>query len=458
VRRNRLKKNLSEIPDLRRAVTDHGCSVDNYGWHYQSIALGRLRLAVRHDCGGTAMAIRAATQILLMFFVLGTTASLAQDLPVSWKGKVELTVSAPVQTFMFASFSMDAHGVIPISVGPPRVTSAPGAPVEAHGVIGDADLPYNLTTTLTIVDCTGTVAGSWHATIKGDVLGTSSLDLTNTVPSESVTTNTECMGQNVSFPVPVPPLPPLKFQFPFVDQTEVPIAADSGMIQVTGKAKLYTACEGWDFSGGARGPKVTFDPGDPSDPTFSTPTAPHSSDYNSEGLTNKAAAIGSDETKTANGTVLGLTEVPLSSEDNWPIKVTTNQAESRDPDYQTCLYVDTISVGIPYLKIFEYVSRDLILGSACRQYVEDHETRHYNDAWVQFSGIASDIKKLAASYAGKTTAKPLKDAFDPTLQDYESDTIKKKIKDIIDARYKMLDDHRRALDAQAATEINDKCP
>jgi hypothetical protein len=49
-------------------------------------------------------------------------------------------------------------------------------------------------------------------------------------------------------------------------------------------------------------------------------------------------------------------------------------------------------------------------------------------------------------------------AFDGTLEDYESETIKKKIKDIIDARYKVLEDRRRDLDAKAKTEINDKCP
>jgi hypothetical protein len=53
-------------------------------------------------------------------------------------------------------------------------------------------------------------------------------------------------------------------------------------------------------------------------------------------------------------------------------------------------------------------------------------------------------------------AKPVKDVFDPTFKD--SETIKKKIQDIINARYDVLAKNRRDLDARAKTEINEKCP
>jgi hypothetical protein len=198
---------------------------------------------------------------------------------------------------------------------------------------------------------------------------------------------------------------------------------------------------------------VTFEPDDPNNAP--KPDAPHTDDFDIVGLTKRAADTGSDGTKTEDGNVLGLTEVPSSIEDNWPIDAPVKQAESRDQDYQTCMYVDTITVGIPYKKILEHVAKDLTQ-DACIQYVKDHEKRHYDDAWQQMRNIANDIKKLAATYARKETAKPVKDLF--TVGDYDEDKIKQKIRDLIAARYKDLEDHRRDLDAIAKTEIKDKCP
>jgi hypothetical protein len=396
---------------------------------------------------------RAACPCLLMISVpiclaLSAAPTLAGDIPDAWRADIAITLDLPPQSVTgIDSSSAHADGTVPFSVA-------------SGSVDGKADVPYQQNNS--IAGCSGTLNGTWHMSLTGDVQNASageggvSLNLTDTVTSDDMVMAVHCNDQTIQMPMALP-LPTLQFKLPVKDQVVQNIVSDSGPARVNGSVKFNAPCEGWDFTTDERGPKVTFQPADPN--SFPTPETMASTELDTAGVSNRFASLQQGNmVQSSDPVALGLTEVPSALQANWPIEVKTGQTTPRGSN-PSCVFVESITVTVPYDKIRMFVSSDLGPPgegqSACRKFVADHENDHYQHAWQMMRSIARDIKAKADTYPGPNTARPadgvIEQLYTPTL-------IENVIRAIISNYYTNLAAQTAADDAYAAGKVREMCP
>lgn len=377
--------------------------------------------------------------LMLMCLAFGAAPTFAGDIPDAWRGDIAITIDLPPQSVTGVdSSSAHADGTVPFTAGAGRTD-------------GKADVPYQQNNS--IAGCSGTLNGTWHMSLTGDVQkaaasdGGVSLNLTDTVTSDDMVMKVHCNDQTIEMPMALP-LPTLQFKLPVKDQIVQNIATDAGFGTVNASVKFDAPCAGWDFTTDERGPKVIIQPDEPPEPT------PVPNDDLTRRQVTDLAAMQNSNINPSTMILYGWTPIGLPKPDDWPVDVVTNETTSRDPSYRACLFVETITVTVPYNKIISYVANDV--SSGCLAYSKKHEGVHYHDAWQMMIDISREIKNEALSaYPGPKTAIP---EDNDAVSQFTPPGIKEKISRIIRDHYTAFNTLAAAEDAAAAQELGQFCP